>query len=1123
MADDIGATLECLAGNAKGIEQLAKSLEKLADAKKDAFSAGDVSSLLAYSKVEKSIKKLMTTTEQYTKAQEDLQTAQKEGRTLTEDELENLEKISTEHKTATKVVEGYAKAQVASHESQREEMDKTRAKATEYWKTNTLMGKSFTAMTGGLAQMTAGLTVAGLAYKMFARHAQAAELRQNILIQSYQGFDKTIVGAQPGLAGYSKHLLGLDSIGVRVAADTLKFSDVMAHTEATANRMGVSTEYVTDSMQKFSRITGVTTPEVLGKLTEGAITVSRAMGITVPEAVDFVSLRMDKFGGSAAGAIVSLNQIRLDTEKVNTMFGRTVIRADDVVRTLMDISRQTNIYAIDQRYVGNILRDSIAKLQSTGDSYDTANKKATAFTKAVTGQAPEWMQVYAGQDILGTLMKGFNGQALNTEMTKELEAAKPGLAKEIEKILGDKNMGYYSKMRLVQEMTSGTTLGVEAMNKQIIKLANNPQGVVIIAKQFGVTLAEAQGIVDQAKNMQKETEELNSLMKLPAKELANQLHISEDEAKILNDTNLSEIERKGNLKEILDLRKKEDTKKADVERLKTQKIMNDAAIANTNKTIQMWQSRLDEAKKTGSEEQIETATTMIEKGRAELSRYEEKERKGVAESEGLKTISGITATLVDQFRGYAISSGGEFKAWASELSSTKLLMAGLATFVVVKYFNWHKKAYDLIQKTLLDIAMNTGGKGGGAGAGAGAATGPAAGEYGPFETPEQKAKREKKLEKEDAKASKIKEKEENKHTKLQEREDKKRVKQSYTEHMEHLKSIKKTDSVFGRLGKTVTGAAGAIKHHVTTYEEGPGSLSKLGKHAGAAGIAMNVATQLFGDSLETSSGDLKKVNESFVGTANKVAEGLALIPGPVGLLAGSFQTGVAIGNFLNKGLDSVGLSSERVGGWMADLVATDGPFQKVYEFFGGKEATNLANAQKKLVDSAAKWGLSVKDLQDAEEKAKAKHMSTVQYLQSIGKTRAGGLPPATAPVPTTTTKVTPMAKETVRAGAPISPTTAAALNLPPVDPYLMTPEMEQAFGVPSNVSTAPRIATTPPAAAAAPPPQAAAAASNTPYAASVVGGIQGDGSITLRVDNFMNTAVQAQNLMKQKGPRQTYG
>jgi len=44
------------------------------------------------------------------------------------------------------------------------------------------------------------------------------------------------------------------------------------------------------------------------------------------------------------------------------------------------------MYAIDQRFVGGILRDNISKLQANGDSYEQASKKAKAFTEAVTGK-----------------------------------------------------------------------------------------------------------------------------------------------------------------------------------------------------------------------------------------------------------------------------------------------------------------------------------------------------------------------------------------------------------------------------------------------------------------------------------------------------------------------------------------------------------------------------------------------------------------------------------------------------------------------------------------------------------------------------------------------------------------
>ena len=716
MAEDITSTMQNLAENANSIDQLTKSLESFTDAKKKAFSKGDIAVLLTFTKMEKSLKKLIDTTEKYNRVQEELKAVQKSGKQATEDQLESYVSASSATKKAESEVKSYAKSYVTSFESMKDSMDKTRAESVEWWKQNTRMGKGFSFVTGEIAGWAAKLTMGGLALKALNRHMQAAELRQNIMIQSYQGFDKTIKDTNPGIVGRIEDLVGLDATTKNVTADTFRYSEVMAKTEATANRMGVSTEYVTDSMQKFAKITGGASVETLGTLTRGAITVSRAIGITVPEAVDFVALRMDKFGGSAAGAIVSLNQIQVDAEGVNNAFGRTVIRADDVVRTLSDISRQTNVYAIDQRFVGNILRESTARLQSTGDSYDSASKKATAFTKALAGEAPEWMQTYAGQDMLGTLMKGFNGEELDAAMTKELEAAKPGLAKEIEDVLKNDNIAYYDKTRLVQEMAGASSIGAEAMNKQILKLSKMPHGIEIIKEQFHVSSAVAAGMQKLAIDKEKRDVKVNAYAKMETAELAKQLGISEDAAGVIINTNKNITDRKKAINEIIGLQEDSKAAAADKARLDKQKAADAANKVRLTADIKAYQDMLATAEKAGDSTTIDTATRMIQSKQDELSRYEAKETKKEDKTEGLKTVEEINKALLKSFDGYAKNSGGELKAIGSELSSTKMLLIGAGLLGLNKYFGFSRKMLNRIAETLSEIAINSG-AGGGGGAG----------------------------------------------------------------------------------------------------------------------------------------------------------------------------------------------------------------------------------------------------------------------------------------------------------------------------------------------------------------------------------------------------------------------
>lgn len=1117
MAEDITGIFEQISEQSKSIDALNKSLAQLEKAKKSAFSAGDVSAILAFSKMEKALKKLMVTSEQYTEKQKELVKAQEQGQELNEEQLESLERLNKEHKTAINTVMAYKKASVDAHEALQRANEETEAKALHYWRTHTRIGKGFGFLSNQMLGFAARLSFVGLAWKALSRHVEATELRQNILIQSYQGFGDAAKLATDGTKAHTEQIdrQGKGFLATAVQAD--RFSSAMASAEATAQRMGVSTENVSDSMQKFAKITGVRTPEVLGKLTEGAITVSRALGITVPEAVDYVSLRMDKFGGSAASAIVSLNKIRTDTENVNHAFGRTVVRADDVVRTLMDISRQTNMYAIDQRFVGNILRDNIARLQATGDSYDSAQRKAAAFAKAVTGEAPEWMQVFAGQNIIGELkhkqIEDESGKLVNKledSMAAELDAAKPGLAQQVADILGDASMGYYSKMRLIQEITSGTTVGINAMNDQILKLANHPQGIIMIAKQFGVTHAEAYGMVEQAQKMKQQSRDLARLMSaLNADQQDNvslktkSLELTEDQAKTAAAMNATE--RKGYLQALMAQKAESDAIDAQAKRLRAEDARNKAMQDSIKASIKMLEGKREKA----ADEDKKFYDKMIKDKKAELSRFESKTEEA---GEGLKTVEETNKEILGLFEGYAQNTGGYYKSIITELSSVKMLLLGAIAVGITKYLFKQSNILDRIEGRLIKWSTGYGGAGDDGTHGGGGTM-----------SPDQDTKKKKKP------------------GRIQ------RGREWTKGKWERAKGFK-----FGRPSlrgvasgaKQLGGKAIDLGKYMTRFDTSSidaglsGAAAKFAKYSFGTSIALKVAGDAFGDVLETSGKDMQKVDASRIGTISKVTSALGMMPGPIGALSQAFEGGVLVGKLLNKGLDALGLTSDVVGDKMTKW-ATDGDsffgglLRKLPSFMGGveglksdkeaqkqfltKEDGSKSEAAEKLERAAKRFGISVEEYLSYSDEAAEHKLSIPKYLEQVKNKKQ--TVSTNVVVPTDTTNARPMKKEqaklekeTREAKAKIPAQTTQALGLTaanvatgqqPISPTgasVLAVSQQEAQQLTESANQLAQTNTT----------------GQDAMPASFIGGIQGDGSVMLKVDNFLPIFAKAQAVIKQK-------
>jgi len=722
---------EILAGVAKqaknsaaDIGALSSSLRELAAAKKAFMAAGDPKGVLTMQRMAKAIEDLNTVTIEYKKSQDKLIKAQKEGRDLTEDELKDLVRVTKAKEAATNNFIKMQQAATQSNEGLKKSQAEMDADLLKNFRTNTLVGKSYSFLSGSVAKFTAGLTFSGLAIKALNRHMEAAEVQQNILIQSYRG-----VGTEAKKYDY---VLGTTkSSTLAFTEKTLDMSTALMNAKATAERMGVSTEYVGDSFTKFARIVGTQSPKVLGTLTEGAITVSRALGISVPEAVDYVSVRMDKFGGSAAGAIASLNDMRIESERINKEFGRTVVRGDDVARTLSDISKETTMYAIDQRFVGNILRENIARLQANGASYEQASKQAKSFAEAATGNAPDWMKVFAGQDLSKQMLASFKAGNFTKEFGAELNAAKPGLAKEVQKLLkasgGKLN---YSTIRAIQDMTSGSTVGIRAMSKEILKLAKHPEGITLIASQFHKTYAEAVAMVDQAKAMEERTSAVNKLT-ANGIDLAKTTYtlngqdykLTADQVKELDKIDKSgadEIDKLNQKKElvnaILDQKNEEYSLAQDKQRLDDEELMRTTELAKINNKITAiqakkleLQTKLKEQQEAkvdtkGTEKDIELYDKMLKAKELEKTRFESKAQEAKGGTEGLKTVEDINKALLEDFKGYAINSGGYFKSIITKMSDTKSLLLAAGIMGLGKYLVTYTGMFGRIEKHLAKMA-----------------------------------------------------------------------------------------------------------------------------------------------------------------------------------------------------------------------------------------------------------------------------------------------------------------------------------------------------------------------------------------------------------------------------------
>jgi Mn-dependent DtxR family transcriptional regulator len=463
------------------VDGLKKSLEDLGKLKVDA--GVDLKSIRNVEKLQTAVKSLAKAREALAKAEQEEMEIRKAGNELSEEQKEKYDE-------AEAAVKKYEKAVVNSAISQKNAIDSLTKKAEEEkelimerFKQNTILGKSYNLLTGKVAQFAAGITAGTLALKAIGRFTDAARLRNDMMIASYRKLDDS----------FSEALSG-----------TLDYEAAMRKAETAAISMGMANENVSDIMIRYQRVVGNATPEALGALTEATLAMAKVMGITGAQAIDYVQARMDNFGGTAADALSSLDEMREGMVKLNNGLFNVNIRGDDVVRTIQDITNSSGVYAVDQRFLSQILMRTSATLQAQGESYTYAQKMAENYTKALSSDAPEWMQITNSFDITKEVEantetiineKGEQVKALTTDFAARLDAAKPGLSKKVQDLL---NAGYsqYDVTRLLGETLKDTEIGMTSMSKKIVELGKS--SISTLASVYGKSYMEAEEMYKSA-------------------------------------------------------------------------------------------------------------------------------------------------------------------------------------------------------------------------------------------------------------------------------------------------------------------------------------------------------------------------------------------------------------------------------------------------------------------------------------------------------------------------------------------------------------------------------------------------------------------------------------------------
>jgi hypothetical protein len=664
-------------------------------------------------KLKKNMEALAKATEEYNKIQDEKNTIDAstvEGQQkLAEANARQMAELKKKDAAERKNVETLTIINTKEKERVRSTEEATQ-KIIENWKQGTIQGKVYTSLTGSLMKFTAGLTAGAMAMKLLNRVSDAAKARNDIMISSFQDLSDSIPTA---------------------AASLWDYEAAARSAQATAIELGMANENTTDMMVRYAKVVGTDSPKALGALTEATLAMAKVMNITGSEAMAYVQARMDNFGGSAAAALQHLDELRETTVAYNKALGGTKVRADDVLKVIQDITNSNTVYAADQRFLSQIMMRTSSTLQAQGESYNYASRMAENYTKALTSEAPEWMQITNAFDI-AKVVKGNLDKAgkLLPEFAKKLDASKPGLSKKVQELL---SAGYseYDVTRLLGDTLKGTDLAMNLMSEKIAKLGAGAGGISRLAAVYGKTHQEAEEMYKSALKTQ-------AIEKVGAQfrsEDAKQRKIGRDALKQtlgISDELLNDAAENTSLQETLIRQYGEKKALLEAENAAMETRNHHAEIyARTTEEIEKAEEGLNRTKdalaaaeKGGNEAEIDKARSEMQYYSDTIKRLQEDKDAAYAqvtgEREGDQSILGaLTAKTKKFMEATSIFTGNAFYALLEKASAPVVLGLGAVALIIGRGFGAQKRMEGLLEQIARNTAMKGYGGGGGGGFGGG--------------------------------------------------------------------------------------------------------------------------------------------------------------------------------------------------------------------------------------------------------------------------------------------------------------------------------------------------------------------------------------------------------------------
>jgi hypothetical protein len=274
---------------------------------------------------------------------------------------------------------------------------------------------------------------------------------------------------------------------VKVGAKTVAFEKELHSLRSEALSLGYSVDEANEyfkTAQKEMRLTDIGDTR---QATEDAMLFAKVMRIDVGRALQYTTMRVNKFGGTTQQATEDLAAITQAVLETNKGLTGTNIHMDKFSNIILNAAENSGLYNINMRTLSNIAANVASNAAKGGASVDQMHKASMNMVDLLTN-APDNIKYEAGKKMLGSLID-IDPSELDKRLKDEYGMVEDGMRQQVKDLLEGVRSGKVAELvgaEQVEMMLGGTTQGLEMKRKEIAKfLKDNPLGAKLL-EEWGV-------------------------------------------------------------------------------------------------------------------------------------------------------------------------------------------------------------------------------------------------------------------------------------------------------------------------------------------------------------------------------------------------------------------------------------------------------------------------------------------------------------------------------------------------------------------------------------------------------------------------------------------------------------